>query len=414
MQIYVQWTKKTPDDWVEIDSSAWLTSPARPVPNGGELGGEDEQEGWVFALNVQGVVFLGYDHYAVENLPDGACRVTAWWDDPDDLAGSALGEFHARAWTFLPLAPDSRFGGAWNTRQSQTVYAEPKLTQHYLDEPAENLVVLPWTDFTSPPAAATRHGIWTTDAKMAEHDAARARQTGWHRYIDGVPVGLVKNGELVEQRPLGLYDKPKGTRTYFLRDTALANPLHVADFENVESDTAGAGETQKFSLSGGASGNFQSQISPSGEPNIFTWPVGDYRCQLNMTDVGVDISYGLRVTTGGNGGFARVRDDLSTHVSGNTHRQVEALFTGTGLKLATTGSVSFNNAGGPNLPELEDRLELIVADVRTASHGNQPLEITFDADCFSDGPWAAAGGLPFPPLLGRHLKLPEPHMLARL
>ncbi len=411
MRLLVQWTLKTPEDWATLDSSAWAKSPKLYEPPPGEIGDENAKRGWVFALNVQGVFFIGYDHYAVEELSGGACRVTVWKDDPLDLPGDVLGEFYARVWTFQRLAPDPRLGNAWNTRQSQVIYGGPKLIQHYLDFPVENLVVKPWSDFIPPPANITRHGIWTSDAKLDAHDAVRVQKVGWRHWIDGVPTGLVKNGELVGQRPLGRYDKPRGTRTYFLRDTALANPLHVADFENVMSDVAGGGELQKFSLSGGSAGNFQSQLSPVGEPNTLTWPIGNYRCQLDMTDVGVDISYGLR---DGAGHFARVRSDLSTHVDANIHQQIEPAFTGTGLKLATTGSVDFNDTGGPNDPELEDRLELIVRDQRLASHGNQPLEIRFSSDCWADGPWAAAGGVPLPPLLGRHLKLPEPHMLARL
>ena len=385
MKCCLQWTQKNPTDYLELDSSQWSAIPKRPIPGRGEKGGQDEQEGWVFALSVQGSVFLGYDHYAVEDLSGGACRVTAWKDDPDDLADDVLGEFYTRVWTFRPLAPDPRLGGAWNTRQSQVVYVGPKLTQYYADREVENIVVKPWSQFVPPPATLTRHGIWTTDALMVGHDVARVRKTGWRWYTDGVPARLVKNGELVEQRPLGLYNKPKGTKTFFLRDTTLDNPRHVADFENVMSPAAGGGELQKFNLSGGSTGNFQSQISPSGEPNQLTWPVGDYRCQLDMTDVGVDITYGLR--THGAGHFARLRNDLSTHINANIFPQIEALFSGTGLKLATTGTVDFNDFGGPNDPELEDRLELIVADERAASHGNQPLEIRFSSDCWADGPW---------------------------
>ena len=76
MKLLLQWTLAAPGDWLEVDSADWPTLARRPLPQPGELGAADNAPGHIFRLNCQGVCFEG-DHYAVEDLPGGACRVTA-------------------------------------------------------------------------------------------------------------------------------------------------------------------------------------------------------------------------------------------------------------------------------------------------------------------------------------------------
>ena len=83
MKLLVQWTARDPTDWIEIDSREWPVQPKRPVPQAGALGARDNTPGHPYRLNVQGVEFTG-DHYAVETLPNGDCRVFCWNDDPGD------------------------------------------------------------------------------------------------------------------------------------------------------------------------------------------------------------------------------------------------------------------------------------------------------------------------------------------
>lgn len=194
MRVLIQHARRNPRDWEAVDSTDWGRLPARPLPS--VVGGQDDEPGWVMRLNVQGVSFVGYDHYAVEPLPDRACRVTVWKDDPDDLPTDALGEFYARVWTFLPLAPDARIGGRYNTRQSQVVYAGPRLTRFYEDNPTENTVVRSWGEFAPPPDAVVRHGVWVPDELMSAHDAALSHR-GWREWTDGVPARLVRGGRVV-------------------------------------------------------------------------------------------------------------------------------------------------------------------------------------------------------------------------
>lgn len=177
MRVLLQWTQRNPRDWVAIDSAAWAALPDLGVPAEGQVGGENDVPGWVHSLNCQGVSFVG-DHYAVEHLPDG-CRVTVWWDDLDSYPD---GQWYARRWTFLPLAPDPRFGGAINTRQSQVVYAQPEAMALFdAAGPVENTEYRPWGEFVLPPSLAVRHGIWVTDGLNLAHERAQSPH-GWREW----------------------------------------------------------------------------------------------------------------------------------------------------------------------------------------------------------------------------------------
>ncbi len=378
MKVLLQWTIETPSDWVELDSADWANLPSKPLPVGRER--IDSLPGWISRLNIQGVDFCGYDHYAVEDLQDGACRVTVWKDDPDDIPTDVLGEFYARVWTFLPLAPDPKMGGAWNTRQSQVIYAGPKLRQFYLDNPTEHTEVRPWEEFVPP--ALTRHGIWMPDALMAAHDAARTKR-GWREWAEGVPANQVERGRVKPQRPQGRFLKPFGTKTYFQRDDVNeGSATHVATFEKQLVTASGGTTAMSDTYAGGESRLSFLFTTPAGEPNDAAWPTGTYRCQLDVSASGADITYGLRAAGAQTGHFARI--NFNTLIELETKVQVEALFTGAGLKLATTGSVSWT--GGAT----SERFECLVAGTRAASHGNQTLDLNItDADAFADGPWTA-------------------------
>ena len=84
MRVLIQWALQGAKDWQEVDAADWPSLPFRPEPTSGELGGADDTPGWISALNVQGVTFRTWDHYAVEALPSGGVKVTTWNDDPED------------------------------------------------------------------------------------------------------------------------------------------------------------------------------------------------------------------------------------------------------------------------------------------------------------------------------------------
>jgi hypothetical protein len=185
MQVYLQWARRNPSDYIPIGSESWVTQPTKgdmqtsePVPDSTL----NQQPGWVCDLSVQGVSFGGSDHYHVADLGNGSGGVviTIWNDNP---AYSPPGNRQASVWTILPLAPDDRFGGALNTRQSRVVYAD---TERYgtiwdPDNLPENTVLRPWSEFVPPLSADVRHGIWMSDAKFDQHIAARTIH-GWREW----------------------------------------------------------------------------------------------------------------------------------------------------------------------------------------------------------------------------------------
>lgn len=174
MRVLVQWTRRRPRDWEEIDSADWGSLPRRPVPAPGQLGAADDAAGWVMALNVQGVEFTGYDHYAVSDIP-GGCQVTAWNDDPDDDPSTP---YAGMRWTFLDPAPDPRFDWKVNTRQ---------LVEFWTDEPITGAasggahINRPRAEFV-PPTDRARHGVWVEDADLERHRGRRVTRS-WREWV---------------------------------------------------------------------------------------------------------------------------------------------------------------------------------------------------------------------------------------
>ena len=183
MRVYVQWTHATPRDWVVLDVAsgpnrrAWERLPSKPQPSGTEL--IDDAPGWVHSLNVQGVTFSGDDHYAVEPI-SGGLRVTTWNDDPVDYP---VGTRSAKVYEFLSPAPDARFGGQLNTRQTLTVFDERSPSPwEGVEASGGPVVVRPWSEFVPPAASVTRHGIWLPDVLNEQHRAVQSPH-GWPEWL---------------------------------------------------------------------------------------------------------------------------------------------------------------------------------------------------------------------------------------
>lgn len=181
-----QWALTTPVDWLDTTASEWSALRDLGVPGLGVLAGTNL--GWINAVNVQGVVFEGYDHYAIEPITNGV-RVYVWNDDPDDFTSD---QYHGSVWEFLSLAVDIQVGGLFNTRQTFTSYV-PLTNPRAV--PSENETLTPWSDFVPPSASITRHGIWTTNSI---YDASKIARTahGWREWTAGVPAGQIVNGEV--------------------------------------------------------------------------------------------------------------------------------------------------------------------------------------------------------------------------
>jgi len=149
----------------------------------------------------------------------------------------------------------------------------------------------------------------------------------------------------------------------------------------VSQNVPGGGELMRFVWS-----------TEAGVPNEITWPTGNYRCQLDVSAAGSEVTYGLLTQGAGLGHFARINAGLTADVE--TKQQVEAAATGTGLNLFTTGSVSWADAAAL------DRFECLVSCARAGGHGNQSISIDVgEVDHFADGPWdgpdAVPGDTPF-------------------
>src|SRR3970040_2456149 len=96
-------------------------------------------------------------------------------------------------------------------------------------------------------------------------------------------------------------------KTFFHRATAEANGIHVATNETQLGTAAGGGAgTLSQTLAGGVSALAFCFTTPSNEPNSADWPSGNYRCILEVSVAGADITYGLRAAGSQTGHFARV------------------------------------------------------------------------------------------------------------
>jgi len=179
MKILAQWAKRTPGDWEEIDSADWFAKAKKPLPPSAgtriPASALDNAAGWINALNVQGVIYTGYDHYAVSDLPDGAIKVTAWKDDP---AYYTAADLFAIETIFRPLAPDPEMGDAINTNQSTVVYTGAK-SREWFDAvgPLNKTEIKDYADFVKPSAGKIRHGIYIEDAHFEAHRSSLSKKS---------------------------------------------------------------------------------------------------------------------------------------------------------------------------------------------------------------------------------------------
>lgn len=382
MKGLVQWTYATPSDWEEFDSSQWGRLPSKPEPVGGER--LDTSPGWVFALNFQGVILKGWDHYHVEHVGGDThhVRVTCWNDDADD---HPIGTRHATVWDILCHAPDPTWGGAINTRQTKTIYAENGYARSNLGSQPYQA----WTSFV-PPKSDIRHGIWVPDP-----DAFDNAQTnrGWREWTEGLDLSeLDANGQVKPQRREKAdpndprYLIPDGTKTFYHNSTDLVTGVHSVTASNAnELGNTPVGVTTEQSGNVIPTGDALVFVATTGsvEPNETPWPTGNYRAQLDVPTVGGDLTFGLLTLGASAGHFARVNTGLTSDLE--TKAQAESAFFGTGLHLATTGSVSWSSGA------TADRFEILIAAANAASHGNQKLSLDLgETDDFVDGPWTSA------------------------
>lgn len=330
----------------------------------------------VNAAAFQGLVFEGMDRLVV--WVEGEDLVVAVvHDDPNDWFGHRW----ARIVRFPPLAPDPRFGGAYNTRATQTLYAEGDSAVDL----GRFFPVLPFHDL---PALEGEElaGQWLADEQFEAHRTARDL-VSWREWTHGIPEeDLDEDGKVPPQRSLGRYDVPKGTRTYFLRSDSAASGAHSGDFENLMiRDVAGPSDQQATNTGAMPEIAFV-WSSEAAEPSLLSWPAGTYRIQIDVPAAGVDLVFGFLSIGTAEGHIGRA--DLNLSADLQTFAQNEGVLSGAGLHLVTF-TASWSDFS------ISDRIDAALACQRQTGHGNQSIAIRYSSDCFLDGPWPG-GGSPDP------------------
>lgn len=181
MRIYVQWALAATADYVMYDLSARnqiRNLPSKPEPAPSSFPPLDNAPGWVNAINCQGVIFEGYDHYALAyNAAARRATVSGWVD------ATADGAPFADVWDFGHPKGDPKLGGRMNTDQQVTRYATAGSPQAEIYDDS-GLVWRPYAQFIAPAAQATRHGVYMSDVKYKAHRAERVEPT-WDQWIGG-------------------------------------------------------------------------------------------------------------------------------------------------------------------------------------------------------------------------------------
>jgi hypothetical protein len=184
-RVRVQWATNPPQGWLEIDvtptgsgAQRWRNLATKALPDGSEV--IDGTAGWIMTVEVDGVLFQGFDHIAADfggSGNDRFLRVYGWSDDTEDFADpQSLGYRFGEVWEFRQHRPDPKFGGAVNTWQVKTVFAEDlvDMGRFFPQETSGGPVQLrPWSEWVMPAAELTRHGVWMPDPLLAEHVQVR-------------------------------------------------------------------------------------------------------------------------------------------------------------------------------------------------------------------------------------------------
>lgn len=328
---------------------------------------------------VQGTAFTA-DHYCVRNREDGGVDVITWSD-----SGPA-GEHFGSIRTFYNLKPDPDNGDCYNTLQSINsvrYWAEDKQRDFLLGIGFLASRMESWIDFPKPDESETFHGLLVTDELNQEHkDVIAAEDRSWREWTEGVPPELVKDGRLIQQRPVNRYKKPPGTQTFYARSvTDTGNTIHAAQNERtIEHFKASAANVSENSAAKEEELSFLFTTLAL-MPNLVTWPNGLYRWQIDASAAGSDMTFGCLTIGGAAGHFARINAGASAHV-GSTWTQTQGAFSGAGLHIASRTLT-------PPTGSVDDRFEMLMAQGNAACHGTQGITLELnEADDFVEGPWA--------------------------
>jgi hypothetical protein len=175
-------------------------------------------------------------------------------------------------------------------------------------------------------------------------------------------------------------------KTYYHSPTNQPTAAHTADIEKLADITAPTGSTD-FTITGidGNGKNVAAFTTAAGEPSSAAWPTGDYTVRLDVPAMDSTVSFGLLTQGSGSGHLARVTGTLDSDIE--TVQQAAA-FTTPGLKVITFAAQSWT-AGADT-----DRLEILIAAVKTFGHGTDSLSIRCDGDGSITGPWTGSSNQP--------------------
>ena len=157
-----------------MDSIKWAALPKAPVPSDQSLLSNSINSNnffYINAINIQGIIFSCYDHYAIIHF-DNFIKLICWDDDPEDHPG----DFKAIEWTFHEVVE--------NTKQSWIGYYESEKRRESIKK--LNIDILQytghWSEFVKPADSVTMHGIWMSDELYEVHKDVRS-QVGWREWL---------------------------------------------------------------------------------------------------------------------------------------------------------------------------------------------------------------------------------------
>jgi hypothetical protein len=212
----------------------------------------------------------------------------------------------------------------------------------------------------------------------------------WRSWTEGLDSSeLDESGLLKSQRAQGRYKVPDGTVTDFINNPTRTG-VHTIASGNARSLDLIQGTPQLMfggNLGINSDALYAQHTTIATEPGFAQWGTGDYRAQIEVSAAGAGLTFGYTTAGGSSGHFGRINAAASADIE--TKQQVEALASGTGIKLFTTGSVSWG-AGA-----VGDRFEILLACARDGvGHGNQSMNMNQgDADAFADGPFDGAAAV---------------------
>ena len=146
---------------------------------------------------------------------------------------------------------------------------------------------------------------------------------------------------------------------YYADGVASADVTDGSQGNEQLTGTEPAASTLSAAIGGALSGTYWTFTALDNDPNTTEWVDGDYIAQINISSLGVDVTWGIEINR--------------VNAAGTI---VENLATGANTDYATASvqTLTWTNAS-PKTVTATDRLQITVIGVRAASHGNQACDV---------------------------------------